>query len=358
MKRFGTLASALSSKDLIKHALSVQKPRNNWTFEEIEAIYNSPLMELSHQAAIQHRRFHDPSVIQQCTLYNIKSGGCTEDCSYCAQSSKYKTGLKPTKLAQVPDVVEAARIAKQNGSTRFCMGAAWRDMKGRKTNLKQIKEMVNEIRSMDMEVCVTLGMLSKEQIEELKESGLTAYNHNIDTSPEHYPSIITTRSFSERLDTIANVQSSGVKVCTGGILGLGETPRDHVSFLKTLSNLNEHPESLPINTLVPIKGTPLGEQKPLPFSNLLRTIATARIIMPKSIIRLAAGRTELSEEKQILCFNAGANAIFTGEKMLTTDAVGWDVDAEMFKTWGLRQMKSFEKVELKQEEIAEQTLSL
>lgn len=276
-----------------------------------------------------------------CTLLSIKTGGCSEDCSYCAQSSRHNTGLTATKLSSVDAVLEAARTAKANGSTRFCMGAAWRDMRGRKTNLKRITEMVAGVRAMDMEVCVTLGMIDEAQARELRDAGLTAYNHNIDTSREYYPEVITTRSYDERLGTIANVRDAGISVCTGGILGLGEKPEDHVSFLYTLATLPEHPESLPINTLVPIKGTPLADTKPLPFTALLRTVATARCIMPKSIIRLAAGRISLSEEKQALCFMAGANAIFTGEKMLTTECSGWEEDKAMFDRWGLSPMESF-----------------
>jgi len=290
-----------------------------------------------------HRRFHDPAAVQMCTLMNIKTGGCSEDCSYCAQSSRYDTGLKATKLSSVDSVIEAARIAKSNGSTRFCMGAAWRDMRGRKTSLKNIKAMVEGVRSMEMEVCVTLGMIDEAQAQELKDAGLTAYNHNIDTSREHYPSVITTRSYDERLQTLANVRKAGVNVCSGGILGLGEKPEDHVGLIYTVSNLPEHPESFPVNALVPIPGTPMGDsgKKRIEFDAILRTIATARVVMPKTIIRIAAGRTTMSEEQQVLCFMAGANAIFTGEKMLTTECNGWDEDKAMFEKYGMKPMKSF-----------------
>jgi len=277
-----------------------------------------------------------------CTLLNIKTGGCSEDCSYCAQSSRYNTGLKATKLVTVDSVLAAARTAKENGSTRFCMGAAWRDMRGRKTNLRNIKDMVAGVRGMGMEVCVTLGMIDLDQAKELKEAGLTAYNHNVDTSRDFYPSVITTRTYDERLQTIQNVRDAGINVCTGGILGLGEKAIDHVGLIHTVATLPSHPESFPVNTLVPIKGTPLGDNPPSPFDATLRTIATARIVMPKTIIRLAAGRTSLSEEQQVLCFSAGANAVFTGEKMLTTACNGWDEDKQMFDKWGLRPMRSFE----------------
>jgi biotin synthase len=275
---------------------------------------------------------------------NIKTGGCSEDCSYCAQSSRYSTGLKATKLSSVDSVLEAARIAKSNGSTRFCMGAAWRDMRGRKTSLKNINAMVSGVRALDMEVCVTLGMIDEAQAQELKDAGLTAYNHNIDTSREHYPTVITTRSYDERLQTLANVRKAGVNVCSGGILGLGEKPEDHVGLIYTVSTLPEHPESFPVNALVPIPGTPLGDQKDakrISFDAILRTIATARVVMPKTIIRIAAGRTTMTEEQQVLCFMAGANAIFTGEKMLTTECNGWDEDKAMFEKYGMVPMKSF-----------------
>lgn len=284
-----------------------------------------------------------------CTLLNIKTGGCSEDCSYCAQSSKWSTGVKASKMVDVDSVLSAARIAKDNGSTRFCMGAAWRDMRGRKTNLKNIKAMVEGVRAMNMEVCVTLGMIDEHQAKELKEAGLTAYNHNVDTSREFYPKVITTRSYDERLDTIKAVREAGLNVCTGGILGLGEEAHDHVGLIHTVATLPAHPESFPVNTLVPIKGTPLGENEQITFDKTLRTIATARIVMPKTIVRIAAGRTTLSEEQQVLAFMAGANAIFTGEKMLTTPAVGWDEDRGMFERWGLRPMESFEVEALRED---------
>jgi biotin synthase len=278
-----------------------------------------------------------------CTLMNIKTGGCSEDCSYCAQSSKHNTGLKATKMSPVDEVLTKARNAKANGSTRFCMGAAWRDMRGRKTSLKNVKQMITGIREMNMEVCVTLGMIDEHQAKELKEAGLTAYNHNLDTSREFYPTIITTRSYDERLKTLSHVRDAGINVCSGGILGLGETDADRIGLLHTVSSLPAHPESFPVNALVPIPGTPLGDRKMIPFDRLLRTVATARIVMPSTIVRLAAGRIALTEEQQVACFQAGANAIFTGEKMLTTDCTGWDEDRMMFDRWGYYPMKSFEK---------------
>lgn len=276
---------------------------------------------------------------------NIKEGGCTEDCSYCAQSTRYQdgTGLAAKRVESVESVLQAARTAKENGSTRFCMGAAWRDMKGRKNSLKNVTEMVKGVRAMGMEVCVTLGMIDSEQAKELKEAGLTAYNHNLDTSREFYPSIISTRSYDERLATLGHVRDAGINVCSGGILGLGESAKDRIGLLHTASTLPAHPESFPVNALVPIKGTPLGDQPPIAFTSMLRTIATARLLMPATIIRIAAGRKTMSEEKQAMCFMAGANAIFTGEKMLTTDCNGWDEDSAMFGRWGLTPMKSFAK---------------
>ena len=295
-----------------------------------------------------HRRFHDPSAIQMCTLMNIKTGGCSEDCSYCAQSSRHNTGLKATKMSPVDDVLEKARIAKSNGSTRFCMGAAWRDMRGRKTSLKNVKAMITGIREMNMEVCVTLGMIDEHQAKELKDAGLTAYNHNLDTSREYYPNVITTRSYDERLRTLDHVRDAGINVCSGGILGLGEADVDRIGLLHTVSSLPKHPESFPVNALVPIPGTPLGDRKMIPFDRLLRTVATARVVMPGTIVRLAAGRIALSEEQQVACFQAGANAVFTGEKMLTTECNGWGEDRIMFEKWGYYPMKSFEKPEPKQ----------
>ncbi len=272
---------------------------------------------------------------------NIKTGGCTEDCSYCAQSSRYKTNLQATKLSTVDSVIEAAKIAKANGSNRFCMGAAWRDMRGRTRGLKNIVEMVKGVRGLGMEACVTLGMLDKQQAKELKEAGLTAYNHNLDTSREHYPNVITTRSYDERLQTLENVREAGIHVCSGGILGLGETPKtDHVGLIHTLATLPEHPESFPVNKLVPIKGTPMFGQESVKLEDMVRCIATARLVMPKTIIRIAAGRVSMPESEQMLCFSAGANAIFTGEKMLTTECNGWDEDKAMFERWGLSPMQT------------------
>lgn len=358
MLRYFSTASRQLFANNIKHnplnyALSLKNPINTWTREEIESIYNTPLMDLVFNAQIQHRNHHNPTEVQLCTLLSIKTGGCSENCRYCAQSSRYDTGLKAEKLLTVDKVMEEAKTAKLNGSTRFCMGAAWRDMNGRKSGMKKISEMVTRINNeLGLETCVTLGMIDDKQAKALAESGLTAYNHNVDTSREHYPNVITSRTYDDRLETIDNVRQAGIKVCTGGILGLGETETDHISFLHTLATMEQHPESLPINRLVPIKGTPMEEEisslpakspKKLKFESILKTIATARIIMPKSIIRLAAGRYTMKEHEQFLCFMTGCNAIFTGEKMLTTMCNGWDEDIEMLAKWGLKPMKSFSK---------------
>ncbi|KAH7923996.1 biotin synthase [Leucogyrophana mollusca] len=315
--------------------------RHNWTRPEIQQIYDGPLLDLIFRAGGVHRQHHDPSKIQLCTLMNIKTGGCSEDCSYCSQSSRYSTPTKASRLVDIEPVLEAARKAKENGSTRFCMGAAWRDLAGRKRGFEKILQMVSEVRGMGMEVCTTLGMLSPEQAKQLKEAGLTAYNHNLDTSREFYPQVITTRSYDERLDTISAVRDAGISVCSGGILGLGETDADRVGLIQEVANMPEHPESFPVNALVPIPGTPLEGNDRVPYHTLVRTIATARIVLPGTIIRLAAGRNTLSESEQAMCFMAGANAVFTGESMLTTPCSPWDEDKEMMGRWGLEGMQSF-----------------
>ncbi|ORX38952.1 hypothetical protein BD324DRAFT_299828 [Kockovaella imperatae] len=276
---------------------------------------------------------------------NIKTGGCTEDCKYCSQSSSYKTQTKSSRLVDIEPVLEAARQAKANGSTRFCMGAAWRDLAGKKSGFEKILKMVSEVRGMGMEVCTTLGMLNADQARRLKEAGLSAYNHNLDTSREFYPSVITSRTYDERLETIQAVRDAGISVCSGGILGLGEEDADRVGLIHEVSRFDEHPESFPVNTLVPIPGTPLEDNKPVPVHTVLRTIATARIVLPKTIIRLAAGRHTFSETEQAMAFMAGANAIFTGERMLTTPCSGWDEDKAMLDRWGLRGLRSFEDQE-------------
>jgi len=324
------------------HATAVSATSDpRYTRSAIAAIYRSPLLDLVFRAASVHRKYQDPAKIQLCTLLNIKSGGCSEDCSYCSQSSRYKTATNASRLLELEPVLEAARKAKSNGSTRFCMGAAWRDLQGRKSGFERILQMVTEIRAMGMEVCTTLGMLTAEQAKRLKEAGLTAYNHNLDTSREFYPSVITTRSYDERLATIDVVRDAGISVCSGGILGLGETDEDRIGLIHEVANMSGHPESFPVNALVAIEGTPLEKNKPVDHQTMLRTIATARIALPRTIIRLAAGRYVYNESEQAMCFLAGANAIFTGEQMLTTPCSGWDEDKAMLGRWGLEGLPSF-----------------
>lgn len=328
--------SSLSSAAAIQAERTIrQGPRNDWNRDEIKAVYGSPVLDLLFHGAQVHRHTHNFREVQQCTLLSIKTGGCSEDCSYCPQSSRYNTGLKAQKLMTKDAVMEAAQKAKEAGSTRFCMGAAWRDTVGRKTNFNQILEYVKDIRGMGMEVCCTLGMLEKQQALKLKEAGLTAYNHNLDTSREFYPNVITTRTYDERLETIKFVRDAGISVCSGGIIGLGEAEEDRVGLLHTLATLPSHPESVPINALVSVKGTPLQDQKPVEIWEMIRMIATARIVMPKAMVRLSAGRVKFSMPEQALCFLAGANSIFTGEKLLTTQNNDFDADQLMFKVLGL-----------------------
>ncbi|KAI8816973.1 uncharacterized protein EV422DRAFT_543773 [Fimicolochytrium jonesii] len=316
-----------------KHATGAL--RTDWTKEEVQEIFDSPLLELLFHAARVHRMHHDPRRVQQCTLLSIKTGGCSEDCSYCPQSSRYSTEVKASKLLKEDVVLGAARKAKEAGSSRFCMGAAWRDLHGRKTNFSTILDYVREIRSMDMEVCCTLGMLTPTQAAQLKEAGLTAYNHNLDTSREHYPKIITTRSYDDRLATLAAVRDAGISVCSGGIIGLGESETDRISLLHTLATLPTHPESVPVNALLAVKGTPLENNTPVDIFEMIRMIATARIIMPQSMVRLSAGRVRFSVQEQAMCFMAGANSIFTGDKLLTTPNNVFSDDQVMFEKLGL-----------------------
>lgn len=308
--------------------------RNDWTKEEIAAIYHTPLMDLIFRAGAVHRAFHDPRAVQQCTLLSIKTGGCPEDCGYCPQSAHYETGVKAEKLMNTDAVVTAARLAKNGGSTRFCMGAAWRDVKDN-AQFDQVIDMVKQVSELGMEVCVTLGMLNGEQAAKLKDAGLTAYNHNLDTGENFYNEIISTRTYKDRLETLKNVRNAGINVCCGGIIGMGESAEDRIDLIHTLSTLPEHPESVPVNALVAVKGTPLEEQKPVEIWEMIRMIATARIAMPKAIVRLSAGRVTMSLAEQALCFLAGANSIFTGEKLLTTNNCDFDEDKQMFDVLGL-----------------------
>lgn len=308
-----------------------------WTPESILNLYALPLPDLLFEAQQVHRRFHDPRKVQFCTLSNIKSGNCPEDCAYCPQSARYKTGIDTWQLPSTDEVRAQARAAKAGGSTRLCMGAAWREVKeGR--DFDHVLDLVRVVREEGMEACVTLGMLTLDQALRLKEAGLTAYNHNIDTSPEFYGQIITTRTFEDRLKTISNVREAGVQVCCGGIIGLGESVPDRARFLAVLANMDPPPESVPINALVAVKGTPLEDQPPVDPFDLVRTIAAARITMPQAIIRLSAGRTQLTDEAQALCFLAGANSVFTGEKLLTTPNPGQDADHRLLQKMGMAPM--------------------
>ena len=316
--------------------------RNNWTRDEISEIFHSPVMDLMYKAATVHREYHDSSEVQVCTLLSVKTGGCPEDCAYCPQAARYHTDVKVHKLLEVDEVIGRAKEAKEAGSTRFCMGAAWREVRDNR-DFDKVLEMVKGVNNMGMEVCCTLGMLSAEQANKLKEAGLYAYNHNLDTSEEYYDEIITTRNYDDRLDTLDNVRNAKISVCSGGIIGMGETINDRVGMLHTLATLPEHPESVPVNALVPVEGTPLEEQERVSVWEMVRMIATARIIMPKAMVRLSAGRVRMSTEEQALCFMAGANSIFAGEKLLTTPNPEVDSDKEMFQTLNLKPRKAFKE---------------
>ncbi|MEY4161227.1 MAG: biotin synthase BioB [Pseudomonadota bacterium] len=324
-------------------AKSVPSPvRTDWTRDEIAALFDLPFTELVYRAAEVHRDNHAANEVQLSTLLSIKTGGCQEDCGYCSQSVKADAGVKATKLMGVQEVLQRAAQARDSGSTRFCMGAAWRNPKDR--DMPAIIEMVKGVRSMGLETCMTLGMLEPQQADMLAEAGLDYYNHNIDTSPERYGEVITTRTMDDRLDTLSNVRMAGINVCSGGIVGMGETRADRVGFVHTLATLPDHPQSVPINALVPVKGTVLGDMlADTPLAKIddvefVRTVAVARITMPKSMVRLSAGRESMSEMTQAMCFLAGANSIFTGDKLLTAPNAGDDSDAAMFARLGLKAM--------------------
>jgi len=318
--------------------------RTDWTREEVSALFELPFTELMFRAAETHRAHHAVGEVQLCTLLSIKTGGCPEDCGYCSQSVTANSGLKAEKLMDVEAVLAAAAEAKAHGSQRFCMGAAWREPKDR--DMGAVCDMVAGVKAMGLETCMTLGMLTGDQARALKAAGLDYYNHNIDTSPEHYGDIITTRTFQERLDTLEEVRSAGMAVCCGGIVGMGETRSDRVGFLHALATLPQHPESVPVNALVPIKGTVLGDmwggERMIDDIEFVRTVAVARITMPNSMVRLSAGRESMSEATQALCFLAGANSIFTGDKLLTTANAGDSADAALLAKLGLKPMEAEE----------------
>ena len=320
--------------------------RNDWTRDQIAALFDLPFTELVFQAATVHRAHHRVGEVQLCTLLSIKTGGCPEDCGYCSQSVKADSGVEATKLMEVQAVLQSAAQARDAGSKRFCMGAAWRNPKDR--DMPAIIAMVQGVREMGMETCMTLGMLTEAQAAQLAQAGLDYYNHNIDTSPERYDQVITTRTFGERLDTLDRVRAAGINVCSGGIVGMGETRADRVGFIHALATLDHHPESVPVNALVPIRGTVLGDMlADTPLAKIddiefVRTVAVARITMPLSMVRLSAGRESMSEATQSLCFMAGANSIFTGDKLLTAANAGDDADAAMFARLGMKPMEAQE----------------
>jgi biotin synthase len=308
--------------------------RHDWTRDEVRALFALPFPELMFQAAQIHRQNFDPTEVQISTLLSIKTGGCPEDCAYCPQAAQYNTGVKAEKLMEVQAVLKEAAAAKAGGASRFCMGAAWRSPKDR--DLDKVCAMVEGVKAMGLETCVTLGMLEAAQAQRLKDSGLDYYNHNLDTSPEYYSEIITTRTFQDRLDTLDHVRSAGINVCCGGIVGMGEGLEDRIGMIATLASLPQHPESVPINMLVQVEGTPLAVSGKLDALDFVRTIAVARITMPESVVRLSAGREEMSEETQALCFLAGANSIFYGPKLLTTPNPGRDRDMALLSHLGMR----------------------
>lgn len=317
-------------------AYDTATPRHDWTRAEIEALFDLSFPELVFRAASVHRQHFAADEVQLSQLLSVKTGGCAENCGYCSQSAHFETGLNASKLMPVDEVLEAARRAKAGGAQRFCMGAAWREVKDR--DLPQLAAMISAVKAEGLETCATLGMLTGDQAQKLREAGLDYYNHNLDTSPEYYSTVVTTRTYEERLDTLAHVRAAGMSTCCGGIVGMGESRADRAGLLHALATLPEHPTSLPINALVPIKGTPLGESAPIDAIEFVRTIAVARIVCPKSVVRLSAGREQMSRETQALCFLAGANSIFVGDRLLTTSNPGRDTDGEMFAALGLKPM--------------------
>ena len=316
------------------------QPRHDWTRDEVEALFALPFTELVFQAAQVHRRWFDPTELQLSQLLSVKTGGCAENCGYCSQSASFDTGLKATRLMDPDAVIEAARAAQAGGAQRFCMGAAWRDLKDR--DMPKVAAMISGVKALGLETCATLGMLTADQARTLREAGLDYYNHNLDTSPEYYASVVTTRTYQDRLDTLSHVRAAGMSTCCGGIVGMGESRTDRAGLLHQLAILPEHPDSLPVNALVPVGGTPLGDQikaqGQLDGIEFVRTIAVARLVCPKSMVRLSAGREGMSRELQALCFLAGANSIFVGGKLLTTPLPGMDDDQMMLADLGMKPM--------------------
>jgi biotin synthase len=316
--------------------------KNDWTLQEIKEIYDTPLLELIFRAAAVHRRHNDTGEVQVCTLLSIKTGGCSEDCAYCPQAARYNTGVNVQPLMKKEDVLDYAAKAKAAGSTRFCMGAAWREVRDNR-DFDRVLDMVKGVNEMGMEVCCTLGMLTEDQAKKLADAGLHAYNHNLDTSSEYYGEIIHTRTYDDRLQTLEHVRKAGVTVCCGGIIGLGETHEDRIKMLHTLCTMPVHPESVPINALVPVAGTPLANNQKVDVWDLVRMIATARVLMPQAMVRLSAGRNDLTVAEQALCFLGGANSIFAGDKLLTTPNPSFDEDNAMFQLLGLTPRTAFKE---------------
>lgn len=332
--------------------MSVQAIRHDWTRDQIREIYGSPLLDLVFRAAGVHREHQEAREVQVCKLISIKTGACPEDCSYCSQSSRYQTEVEPSPLMQKAEVIEIAQRAKETGVTRVCMGAAWREVKDSK-QFDRVLDMVKDVTAMDMEVCCTLGMLTEEQAKRLEDAGLYAYNHNLDTGQEFYETIITTRTFADRLNTIENVRKTNITVCSGGIIGLGETVDDRVSMLHTLATLDPHPESVPVNILSKVPGTPLANNPEVPVWDIIRMVATSRILFPRSMVRLSAGRVKLSPAEQAMCFMAGANSIFSSEsKIMLTKAVAspaYDEDKALLNTLGLTMRPPFKGRDISQQ---------
>jgi biotin synthase len=312
--------------------------RHDWTRGEVRALHDLPLLELTYRAQTVHRQIFGDNAVQLCSLLSVKTGGCPEDCAYCPQAARYQTGVKAEKLMPVTEVLASARAARDAGATRFCMGAAWREVR-EGPQFDQVLEMVRGVRALGLEACCTLGMLTDAQAQRLKDAGLSAYNHNLDTSEEHYSQVISTRTYADRLSTLKAVREAGIHVCSGGIIGLGESIDDRCELLVTLANQPEHPESVPINALVPVKGTPLSESPPVQPIELVRMIATARIMMPHAMVRLSAGRLQMSQEAQLLCMMAGANSIFFGEKLLTTGNPEYQADMALLEQAGVRRLE-------------------
>jgi biotin synthase len=312
--------------------------RHDWSKDEVRALYDLPLLELVYRAQTVHREAFGDNAVQLCSLLSVKTGDCPEDCAYCPQAARYQTGVKAEKLMPVTEVLESARAARAAGATRFCMGAAWREVKDG-PQFDAVLEMVRGVRGLGLEACCTLGMLSESQAQRLKEAGLSAYNHNLDTSEEHYQEIISTRTYDDRLRTLQRVRDAGIHVCSGGIIGMGESVDDRCELLRTLANQAEHPESVPVNALVPVKGTPLAAQQPVATIDMVRMIATARLLMPRAMVRLSAGRLQMSQEAQLLCMMAGANSIFFGEKLLTTGNPEYQADMALLEQAGVRALE-------------------